>query len=210
MASRSAAQYDYLIKLLIIGDSGVGKTCFLLRFSDDSFTTSHLTTIGIDFKIKTIEVDGKQIKLQIVSASQWDTAGQERFRTITQTYYKGAMGIILAYDCTDDNSFANVRNWIQQIKMHASESVAKVLIGNKCDRPDKKVSAEQGEGLARELGVKFFESSAKNNINVQEVFYFIAKDIKDKRMGDPMGTNAAIRVSPAPNQPKAAGKNCCK
>jgi len=119
------------------------------------------------------------------------------------------MGIILAYDCTDENSYTNVRNWIQQIKMHASENVAKVLIGNKCDRPDKKVSAEQGEGLARELGVKFFESSAKNNINVQEVFYFIAKDIKDKRMGDPMGTNTSIRVSSAVPQPKAS-KGCCK
>lgn len=120
------------------------------------------------------------------------------------------MGIILAYDCTDENSFTNVRNWIQQIKMHASENVAKVLIGNKCDRPDKKVSAEQGEALARELGVKFFESSAKNNINVQEVFYYVAKDIKDKRMGDPMGTNPAIRVSAAPSQQKAGGKGCCK
>ena len=120
------------------------------------------------------------------------------------------MGIILAYDCTDDNSFTNVRNWIQQIKMHASENVAKVLIGNKCDRPDKKVSAEQGESLARELGVKFFESSAKNNINVQEVFYFIAKDIKDKRMGDQVAASPSIKVnSAAQNTQKAAGKGCC-
>lgn len=110
--NRGTTQYDYLIKLLIIGDSGVGKTCLLLRFAEDNFTASHLTTIGIDFKIKNIEVDGKDIKLQIVSHNQWDTAGQERFRTITTTYYKGAMGIILAYDCTDENSFANIRNWV--------------------------------------------------------------------------------------------------
>lgn len=119
------------------------------------------------------------------------------------------MGIVLAYDCTDENSFANVRNWIQQIKMHASESVAKVLIGNKCDRPDKKVSAEQGEALSRELGIKFFESSAKNNINVQEVFFYIAKDIKDKRMGETLGTTTSIRVNPGQQQSKPAKSSCC-
>ncbi|CAG9321560.1 unnamed protein product [Blepharisma stoltei] len=200
--ARSAAQYDYLIKLLIIGDSGVGKTCFLLRFSDDNFTASHLTTIGIDFKLKTIDIEGKTIKLQI-----WDTAGQERFRTITQTYYKGAMGIILAYDCTDEKSFNNIRNWVQQIKMHANENVAKVLIGNKCDRPDKKISTEQGEALARELGIKFFEASAKTNINVNETFYHIAKEIKDKRLGEALGTTGSIRVQKTA-EPKAK-KGCC-
>ena len=116
------AAFDYLIKMIIIGDSGVGKTCFLLRFSDDNSTSSHIATIGkaaflsltyigIDFKIKTVNIDGKNVKLQI-----WDTAGQERFRTITQTYYKGAMGIVLAYDCTSEESFENVRNWVKQIE----------------------------------------------------------------------------------------------
>ena len=149
-----------------------------------------------------MEIDGKTIKLQI-----WDTAGQERFRTITQTYYKGAMGIILAYDCTDENSFNNIRNWVQQIKMHASDNVSKVLIGNKCDRPDKKISTEQGEALANELGIKFFETSAKSNINVNETFKFIAKEIKDRRMGEAIGTAGNIRVQPAAN--KNAKKGCC-
>ncbi|KAJ8538363.1 hypothetical protein K7X08_014903 [Anisodus acutangulus] len=101
--ARARADYDYLIKLLLIGDSGVGKSCLLLRFSDGSFTTSFITTIGIDFKIRTIELDGKRIKLQI-----WDTAGQERFRTITTAYYRGAMGILLVYDVTDESSFNRV------------------------------------------------------------------------------------------------------
>ncbi|XP_075521952.1 ras-related protein RAB1BV-like isoform X2 [Primulina tabacum] len=101
--ARARADYDYLIKLLLIGDSGVGKSCLLLRFSDGSFTTSFITTIGIDFKIRTVELDGKRIKLQI-----WDTAGQERFRTITTAYYRGAMGILLVYDVTDESSFNNV------------------------------------------------------------------------------------------------------
>jgi hypothetical protein len=101
--------------------SGVGKSCLLLRFSDDSFTTSFITTIGIDFKIRTIEQEGKRLKLQI-----WDTAGQERFRTITTAYYRGAMGILLVYDVTDEQSFNNIRNWIRQIQQHAADNVDKV------------------------------------------------------------------------------------
>lgn len=121
------------------------------------------------------------------------------------------MGIILAYDCTDENSFANIRNWVQQIKLHATENVAKVLIGNKCDRPDKKISAEQGQALAQELGIQFFETSAKNNINVHETFYYIAKEIKDKRLGEPINAGGNIRIqTPAPPQGKAAtNKKCC-
>ena len=167
--------YDYLMKFIIIGDSGVGKTCFLMRFADDSFTTSHISTIGIDFKIKPITIDGKSIKLQI-----WDTAGQDRFRTITQTYYKGAMGVILAYDCTDENSFNNVRNWIKQLEAHATPGVCKVLVGNKSDSVNKKVDASKGEALAKEYGMKFFDASAKNNLNVKETFYYLAKEVKDK------------------------------
>ncbi|KAL4341336.1 hypothetical protein GQ457_08G012770 [Hibiscus cannabinus] len=127
-SARGRADYDYLIKLLLIGDSGVGKSCLLLRFSDGSFTTSFITTIGIDFKIRTVELDGKRIKLQI-----WDTAGQERFRTITTAYYRGAMGILLVYDVTDESSFNNIRNWIRNIEQHASDNVNKILVGNKAD-----------------------------------------------------------------------------
>ena len=101
-------QYDYLLKLIVIGDSSVGKTCLLLRFSDDQFPTSHMPTIGIDFRIKTIQMNNKSVKLQV-----WDTAGQERFRTITQTYYKGAMGILLVYDCGEESSFNNIENWLK-------------------------------------------------------------------------------------------------
>mmetsp|Transcript_21904 Transcript_21904/g.59977 ORF Transcript_21904/g.59977 Transcript_21904/m.59977 type:complete len:144 (+) Transcript_21904:54-485(+) len=126
--------YDHLIKLLLIGDSGVGKSCLLLRFSDDAFTTSFITTIGIDFKIRTIDMEGQKLKLQI-----WDTAGQERFKTITTAYYRGAMGILLVYDVTDEQSFNNIRNWMRQIQQHASDNVNKILIGNKCDMLDKKV-----------------------------------------------------------------------
>eukprot|EP00835_Amoeboradix_gromovi_P002222 NODE_121_length_18880_cov_0.205687.p7 type:complete len:173 gc:universal NODE_121_length_18880_cov_0.205687:3440-2922(-) len=163
--------YDYLMKLLLIGDSGVGKSCLLLRFSDDSFTPSFIATIGIDFKIRTIDLDSKKIKLQI-----WDTAGQERFRTITTAYYRGAMGILLVYDVTDEKSFHNIRNWIKNIDEHASEGVNKILVGNKCDCEEKKViTREQGQALADEYGIPFLETSAKSNINVEEGFFTLAK-----------------------------------
>lgn len=175
----------------------MGKSCCLLRFSEDSFTPSFITTIGIDFKIRTIELDGKRVKLQI-----WDTAGQERFRTITTAYYRGAMGILLVYDVTDERSFQSrffflfqdnerprltsffpqpkdIRTWFSNVEQHASEGVHKILIGNKCDWEEKRaVSTEQGQQLADELGIPFLEVSAKNNINIEKAFYSLATDIK--------------------------------
>lgn len=175
MAASNKA-YDYLFKLLLIGDSGVGKTCILFRFSDDSFNSTFITTIGIDFKIRTIELGDKKIKLQI-----WDTAGQERFRTITTAYYRGAMGIILVYDITNEKSFDNIKTWIKNIEQHANEDVEKMILGNKCDMEDKRViTKEQGEKLAADYGVKFMETSAKAKIGVEEAFLAIARAIKDK------------------------------
>ncbi|CAA0824804.1 Ras-related protein RABE1a [Striga hermonthica] len=194
--ARARADYDYLIKLLLIGDSGVGKSCLLLRFSDGSFTTSFITTIGIDFKIRTVELDGKRIKLQI-----WDTAGQERFRTITTAYYRGAMGILLVYDVTDESSFNNIRNWIRNIEQHASDNVNKILVGNKADMDESKraVPTSKGQALADEYGIKFFETSAKTNLNVEEVFFSIARDIKQRLSeADTRAEPTTIRI----NQPE--------
>ncbi|EPB92377.1 GTP-binding protein [Mucor circinelloides] len=210
MATAKSASYDYLIKLLLIGDSGVGKSCLLLRFSDDSFTPSFITTIGIDFKIRTIELDGKRIKLQI-----WDTAGQERFRTITTAYYRGAMGILLVYDVTDDKSFGNVRNWFSNIEQHASEGVNKILIGNKCDMEDKRVvSAEQGQTLANELNIRFMETSAKANIGVEEAFFDLARDIKKRLIDTQQAQQTRQREevkleSPAKNNGNNSSGGCC-
>jgi len=160
----------------LIGDSGVGKTCILFRFSEDAFNTSFISTIGIDFKIRTIELEGKKIKLQI-----WDTAGQERFRTITTAYYRGAMGIMLVYDVTNEKSFENIKNWIRNIEEHASNDVEKMVLGNKCDITERRqVSKERGEQLAIEYGIKFLETSAKASINVEEAFFTLARDIKNK------------------------------
>ncbi|KAK9325443.1 ras family-domain-containing protein [Lipomyces orientalis] len=199
----SSRNYDILIKLLLIGDSGVGKSCLLLRFSEDSFTPSFITTIGIDFKIRTIDLDGKRIKMQI-----WDTAGQERFRTITTAYYRGAMGILLVYDVTDEKSFNNIRNWFSNVEQHASEGVNKLLIGNKCDWEEKRaVSTEQGKALANELGIPFIEASAKANINVEEAFVSLARQIKQRvdLASEPQQTNN-IDIS---SGTKSAGNGKC-
>ena len=131
--------------------------------------------LGVDFKIKTIEIEGKKIKMQV-----WDTAGQERFRTITQTYYKGAMGIIMAYGINDRNSFNNINNWMKQIKEHAGEHVCLLLIGNKCDMKDRVVEESEGRNLANEYSIPFLETSAKEGINIQECFQTIGKDVADK------------------------------
>ncbi|CAM0905613.1 unnamed protein product [Alopecurus aequalis] len=151
--SRPRGDYDHLIKLLLIGDSGVGKSCLLLRFSDDTFTTSFITTIGIDFKVRTVELDGRRVKLQI-----WDTAGQERFRTITTAYYRGAMGILLVYDVTDESSFNNIRNWIRNIEQHASDNVNKILVGNKVDMDAKRLKARS---LQMSMGLNFLRRVQK-------------------------------------------------
>merc|ERR1711879_841172 len=127
-------EYDHLFKILLIGDSGVGKSCLLLRFSDNTYTESYISTIGVDFVIRTIELGRKSIKLQI-----WDTAGQERFRTITSSYYRGAHGIICAFDITDQTSFANIKKWLQEIDRYACENVNKFVVGNKCDLAARRV-----------------------------------------------------------------------
>ncbi|CAI7721008.1 Ras-like protein ORAB-1 [Plasmodium vivax India VII] len=168
--------YDSLFKILLIGDSGVGKSCLLLRFADDTYTDSYISTIGVDFKIKTIEIEDKIIKLQI-----WDTAGQERFRTITSSYYRGAQGIIIVYDVTDRDSFNNVKNWIIEIEKYASEDVQKVLIGNKIDlKNDRNVSYEEGKELADSCNIQFLETSAKIAHNVEQAFKTMAHEIKNK------------------------------
>ncbi|XP_063802828.1 ras-related protein Rab-13 [Pseudophryne corroboree] len=168
-----AKSYDHLFKLLLIGDSGVGKTCLIVRFSEDSFNSTYISTIGIDFKIRTTEIQGKKIKLQV-----WDTAGQERFKTITTAYYRGAMGIILVYDITDERSFENIQNWMKSIKENAAAGVERMLLGNKCDMENRrKVQKERGEKLAKEHGIRFFETSAKSSQNVDESFNTLATDI---------------------------------
>lgn len=160
----SHRDYDHLFKLLIIGDSGVGKSSLLVRFADNTFNGNYITTIGVDFKLRTIECNGERVKLQI-----WDTAGQERFRTITATYYRGTHGVIVVYDVTQGESFANVKRWLHEISENC-EDVNRVLVGNKCDDPNRVVLKEDASRFASQMGIQLFETSAKDNINVEEMF----------------------------------------
>jgi len=172
----TSTEHDYFFKILLIGDSGVGKSCLLLRFADDSWTDSHISTIGVDFKIKTLNCDGKVIKLQI-----WDTAGQERFRTITSSYYRGAQGIILVFDCTDMESFGNVKQWLGEIDRYACENVNKLLVGNKTDLVDQRVvETSVAKEFAESMDIPYIETSAKNAFNVEEAFMMMARAIKNR------------------------------
>ena len=201
-------EFDYLFKLLLIGDSGVGKSCLLLRFADDTYSDSYISTIGVDFKIRTLELDGKTVKLQI-----WDTAGQERFRTITSSYYRGANGIAIVYDVTDMESFNNVKHWNAEIDRYASEGVTKILIGNKSDMTDKKVvSVEAAKELADSLKMEFLETSAKDASNVTKAFEVMAAKIKEKvKTAGPMGAKTqGQRVRPNQNARPASSSSCCQ
>jgi len=172
----STPEYDYLFKLLLIGDSAVGKSCLLMRFADDTYNDKFISTIGVDFKICTLNVDDKRVKLQL-----WDTAGQERFRTITSSYYRDAHGIIVVYDVTDKQSFHNVQHWMQEIEKYAGESVNKLLVGNKCDLSSKKVvSYDEAKELADSLGLQLLETSARNAHNVEQAFRTMAAEIKGR------------------------------
>jgi small GTP-binding protein len=199
------AEYDFLFKLLLIGDSGVGKSCLLLRFADDTYTESYISTIGVDFKIRTIDLDGKTIKLQI-----WDTAGQERFRTITSSYYRGAHGIIVVYDTTDLESFNNVKQWLHEIDRYASDNVNKLLVGNKSDLTTKRaVSFDQAKEFADTLGIEFVETSAKNSTNVEKAFMMMASQIKMRYKPVPTGGAAGAGVNLQGQAVGAKSGGCC-
>ena len=165
-------QKELLYKILLLGDSSVGKTCFLMRYADNTFQEIHMSTIGLDYKLKNVQLDdGKIVKVQI-----WDTAGQDRFRSITKNYYKGAHGIILIYDVTSRKTFENVKNWVEQIKEEVSDKVNIILVGNKIDdEKNRKVSTEEGKQMADSCELEFFETSAKSGVNIDSTFNELVK-----------------------------------
>jgi Ras-related protein Rab-8A len=191
-------------KIFLLGDSSVGKTCLLKRYTDDTFQDVYLSTIGFDYKFKRVTLNnGKKIKVQL-----WDTAGQERFHTIAKSYYKGAHGILLIYDVTNQKSFENIKKWLAQIKEEASSKVVVILVANKIDCEKRVVSREDGESLAESFGLGFHESSAKNNVNVNESFqdliekiYEVYQNTTAKALGKKLNNDSSNDKN---------NKGCCK
>lgn len=171
----SNLHYDYLIKLLMIGNSNVGKSCLALRYSDNVYVPNYMPTIGIDFRVRTVDIDDKKYKLQI-----WDTAGQERFRSITYSYYHGAHGILIIYDVTNKYSFQSVQGWMENITKYAKDPLSIILVGNKCDLTSRIVETCEGKELADKYDIGFIETSARSNINVMEAFSLIVNSVRER------------------------------
>jgi len=179
------------------------KSCLLLRFADDNFTDSYISTIGVDFRFRTITIDKKTVKLQI-----WDTAGQERFRTITSAYYRGADGIIMVYDVTSSESFDHVEEWLSEVDRYANENTSKLLVGNKADLiEDKQVSEETAQRFADKLSIPFIETSAKTATNVDAAFLTMAKELIKMR-SKIKGPEDGKKVALGGDKPGKGG--CCK
>jgi len=172
--------FDYLFKIVVIGDCGIGKTSLVQRFKSGGFTDRYTNTIGVDFAMKTVIVDGKRVKLQI-----WDTAGQERFRTITQSYYRSANGVVLVYDVTKRSSFLNLQRWIDEVRRFTA-NVTWILIGNKCDMESLR-EVERAEAVAMAEVIPeillVLETSAKENTNVEQCFVELATELKNQQSG---------------------------
>ena len=190
-------------------DIAVGKSCILLQFTDNKFRLQHELTIGVEFGAKTIELNNKNIKIQI-----WDTAGQEAFQAITRTYYKGAVGALLVYDITRRDTFTHVTKWLEEVKSNSSKSICVILIGNKKDLEDKRqVTYEEGESFAKENGLMFLETSAKTAYNVVEAFNLSAQAILnniEKTGIDPTDNKSKVKLNnQTNNQPQGTAKTGC-
>ncbi len=184
--------FDYLLKYIIIGDSFVGKSNILIQYTKNRFNEDYQSTIGVEFGAKTLEINNRIYKIQI-----WDTAGQENFRSITRAYYKNSVCAIIVYDISNRDSFNSIQNWVEDCKMQSPETVHLVLVGNKCDLDKREVTKEEGLELANKNKMVFFESSAKNNISIDEIFDQSAKTIYDnieKGVYDLNNENCGIKI----------------
>ena len=188
-------------KVLLLGNSYVGKTCILLRFSEDTYNDDYEVTIGLNYRIKTLNIDNNPIRMQI-----WDTSGEEKFKAIAKNFYRGAHGVLLIYDICEKNSFLDVKSWIEQIIENTdNDDIVMILCGNKCDmEKERNISKNEGENLANSYKIPFFECSAKENINIDEIFNTMAKNIYEK-----VGNRYTISVKLNSNNFKKKISKCC-
>ena len=199
---------EIALKILLVGDPNVGKTSLFLRYIEDNFTDTYLSTMGVEFHIKQYEYRGFNIKLNI-----WDTAGQERFHSITNNYFHNADGILFVYDISDNKTFEGVKKWIKESE-EFSNNIKKLLIGNKCDLKHKiKVSEEEVNEFCEEKNLQWFETSAKENINLKEAFHKIVELIlegkTDNEIIDLFGVKANVSISSRSKKKKKKGVSCC-
>ena len=201
MADNKTGYYDVKYKIMVLGESKVGKTSLIKRYTKDQFGGVYLTTVGMDFQDKIIEIEDKKVRLQV-----WDTAGQERFRNVTKSYFQSSHGLLVVYDITDKESFEKINFWIENIKNNAPENAKLILVGNKCDLAnERKVTIEDGENKARNYNIKFFESSAKDGTNVNELFFYLANEIYQDEKTKGKDNKKTMQL----DSKKKGKKKCC-
>ena len=196
--------YDEKIKVMVIGETRIGKTSLIKKYTKNTFGGVYLTTVGIDFQEKIINSEGKAVKVQI-----WDTAGQERFRNIAKNYFHTSDGFLLVYDITCKESFEKLNFWYEQIKLNAPEHTKCMVVGNKCDLEEKReVSKEEGDNFSKEQNIKFYETSAKEGINVNTIFQELSNEIvKDIKKNGPKNKRSSQVLKKNNTKPKK--KTCC-
>ena len=201
MANNKTGYFDVKYKIMVLGESKVGKTSLIKRYTKDQFGGVYLTTVGMDFQDKIIEIEDKKVRLQV-----WDTAGQERFRNVTKSYFQSSHGLLVVYDITDRESFEKINFWMDNIKNNAPENAKLILVGNKCDLADeRKVTIEDGENKARNYNIKFFEASAKDGTNVNELFFYLANEIYQDEKTKEKDNKNSLQL----NENKKGKKKCC-
>lgn len=202
--TQSRQDEKIVAKVVIVGDSKVGKSCLLNRFCGDTFTSSYIATIGADIRMKIVDVEGQRVQMQI-----WDISGQERFMALRDAFYRNAMGSFLVFACNDRDSFNNIAKWLKGVNLHASENAYKILVGNKCEVPDRAVSCDEARAFAEAFGLEYMEVSAKDKIKVDDIYDLMTKTVVQRGITNNKEEETVTSNSTGgPSQLKQEKKSC--